>query len=77
MKGGTLISASAIPIARISSVQFSPLTDWVVGGDMRDDSAEILFQTFLQQALVNGFGMSTRTQEDRSASCMLWLRGKG
>ena len=41
-----------------SSVQFSPLTDWVVGGGgggMRDDSAELLFQSFLQEALVSSF----------------------
>ena len=38
------------------SVQFSPLTDWVVWGDMRDDSAEILFQCFLQTALVSSSG---------------------
>ena len=30
-------------------VQFSPLTVWVVGGNMRDDSAEILFQSFLRE----------------------------
>ena len=41
----------------MSSVQFSPLTDRVVGGDMRDDSAEILFQSFLQEALVSSSGM--------------------
>ena len=38
----------------ISSVQFSPLTD---SGGMRDNSAEILFQTFLQDALVSSSGM--------------------
>ena len=45
-----------IVVAQFSSVQFSPLTDWVVGGDMRDDSAEILFQSFLQEALENSSG---------------------
>ena len=40
-----------------SSLQFSPLIDWVVGGDMRDDSAEILFQSFLQEALVSSSGI--------------------
>ena len=39
------------------SVQFCPLTDWVVVGDMRDDSAEILSQSFLQEALVSSSGM--------------------
>ena len=38
---------------QFSSVQFSPLTDWVTGGrgGMWDDSAEILSQSFLQEAL--------------------------
>ena len=45
----------------ISSVLFSPLTDWIVGGaeggggGMKDDTAEILFQSFLQEALVSSF----------------------
>ena len=39
------------------NVQFSPLTDRVVGGDMRDCSAEILFQSFLRDALVSSSGM--------------------
>ena len=30
----------------ITPVQFSPLTDWVGGGGVRNDSAEILFQSF-------------------------------
>ena len=42
---------------QISSVHCSPLTDWVVRGDMRDDSAEILFQSFLQKALVSSSGL--------------------
>ena len=42
---------------QFSSVQINPLTDWVVGGDMGDESAEILFQSFLQEALVNSSGM--------------------
>ena len=33
------------------------MTDWVVRGDMRDDSAEILFQSFLQKAFENSSGM--------------------
>ena len=41
------------------SVQFSPLTYWVVRGDMKDDSAQILFQSFLQEALVSSFGRGT------------------
>ena len=36
--------------------KFSPLTDWVTG-DIRDDSAEILFQPFLQEAIVSISGM--------------------
>ena len=44
-------------IPEFSSVQINPLTDWVVGGDMGDESAEILFQSFLQEALVNSSGM--------------------
>ena len=35
----------------VSSVQFSPLTNWVVGMDMRNDSEEVLVQSFLQEAL--------------------------
>ena len=35
----------------LQRVQFSPLTDWVVGGNMRDNSAESLFQSFLQMRL--------------------------
>ena len=41
-------------------VQFSPLTDLVVGGgrgDMRDDSAEIFVQSFLREAIVSSSGM--------------------
>ena len=39
-------------------VLFSPSTDWVVGGDMKHDSAKILFQFFfLQEAIVNSSGM--------------------
>ena len=34
-------------------VQFSPLTDWVVGRDMEDDSVEILVQSLLQEAIVS------------------------
>ena len=36
---------------------FSPLTDWVVEAELRDNSAEVLFQSFLQEALVDSFGM--------------------
>ena len=43
---------------KYSSVQFSPLTDWVVRGDMMDDSAEILFQSFLQEQFLHGQGRS-------------------
>ena len=43
-----------------SSAQFSHFTDWVVGvegGGGEGHSAEILFQSFLQEALVSGSGM--------------------
>ena len=36
------------------SVHFSPLTD---SSGRLDDSAEILFQSFLQEAVVNSYGM--------------------
>ena len=48
------------PRPRSGSVQFSLSTDLVVGevvGDLRDDSAEILFQSFLQMALVSSSGV--------------------
>ena len=44
---------------RTSSVQLGPLTSWVVGGGkgggevMMDSSTEILFQSFLQKAVVS------------------------
>ena len=37
--------------------QFSSLADWVIGGNMRDDPAEILSQSFLQEAIVSSSGM--------------------
>ena len=43
-----------------SPVQFSPLTSWVImggGGYSRDNSAEIPFQSFLQDTLVSSSGM--------------------
>ena len=45
-----------------SSVQFSPVTSWVINGDIRDYSAEILLQSFLQEPLwaaVTWSGIST------------------
>ena len=42
----------------INSLQFSPLTHWIVEADMRNDSAEILFQSFLQEAFVSSSGMA-------------------
>ena len=51
---GTL---TGLEIGKFHSLRFSPLTDWVVGGNMTDDSAEILFQSFLQEALVSSPGM--------------------
>ena len=58
------------PSLAFSSGHFSPVTDWVIwggGGGMRDDSAEILFQSFLQEALVSSSGM------DRYVHCLtLW-----
>ena len=46
---------------KTSSVQFSPLSERRLGrrGDMRDVSAVILFQSFLQEALVSSYGMSS------------------
>ena len=42
------------------AVQITPLTDWVTGGGgggcIRNDSEEILFQSFLQGALVSSSG---------------------
>ena len=36
----------------LSLEQVSPVTDWVLGGTrMRDDSAEILFQSLTQKAV--------------------------
>ena len=37
-------------------IQFNPFTDRVVGGDMRDDSPEILFQLSLWEAIVSSSG---------------------
>ena len=44
-------------------VQFSPLSNWVVGGDIMDESAEILFQSFLQGALVSTSGTGHKTND--------------
>ena len=44
-------------LIQFSSVQLNSLTDWVPGGDMRDGSAENLFQSFLQEALISSSGM--------------------
>ena len=46
----------------ISQVQFSSVQSFGrlghrLGGDMKDDSAEILFQSFLQEVLVSSSGM--------------------
>ena len=41
---------------RDTHILFSPLTDLVVVGELRDDKAEILFQSFLQEALVSSSG---------------------
>ena len=35
------------PLIPVRQVQFSPVTDWVGGGDMKQDSPEVLFQSFL------------------------------
>ena len=40
------------------SVHFSPLTDWFVEENMTDDSAEILFKSFMQEAVMSSSSMS-------------------
>ena len=43
-----------------SSVQFSSVPDWLGHrGEMKDDSAEILFQSFLQEAVVSSSDMGS------------------
>ena len=42
------------------------MTDWVVVGDMRDDSAEILSRSFLQEALVSSSDMG---RDVHSSTC--------
>ena len=60
--GGFRLAKAISAEGRRSTVQFSSiqsLTDWVMGGrggDMKDDSAESLFQSVLQEALVSGSG---------------------
>ena len=44
---------------RDCSVQFSPLAGLGRWRDMRDDSAEILFQSFMLEALVNRSAMDS------------------
>ena len=44
-------------LCQLSLVQFSPLTDWVRRADMKNDSAEILFQRCLQEAIVSNPGI--------------------
>ena len=50
-------------LSRGKPVQFSPFTDWGRRGDVKDDSAEIVFQSsFLQKIIAAGLawaGMST------------------
>ena len=38
------------------TVQFNPLTDLGGGGELTDNSAEVLSQPFLQEAIVNSSG---------------------
>ena len=45
------------PCAIPCPFQLSPFTTWVGGGKMTDDSAEILLQSFLQEATVSSSGM--------------------
>ena len=59
------------------SVHFSPLTDWVMGGGyMRNDSAEVLFQSFLQEARVSSSGVGkdvhTLTVSIQHYRCRPW-----
>ena len=46
------------PVTSYLSVQFSPVPwiYWVVEGDIREDSAKILFQSFSQEAIVSSSG---------------------
>ena len=56
-KSGTKNTTTSRHRSNISSLQLGPVTDWVVGGDMRDDSAESPFLPFLHEAIVNSSGM--------------------
>ena len=44
-----------LSLTSFSLVQFSPVTDWGIR-DMTGDSAEILFGSFLQKAIVSSSG---------------------
>ena len=63
---------TTLGVETFTSVQFSPLTVWIVGVDMRNDSAEILFQSFLQEALVSSSGMGRDVETYRSPSPSAW-----
>ena len=55
-------------------VQFSPMTDFLIRENMRDDSAEILFQSFLQEALVSSSGNASASAL-RVHPCIVCLLG--
>ena len=56
----------------MASVLISPLTNQVVG-DMRNDSAEILFQLLLQEAIVNSSVMGRTTNSNKTAYVLFYI----
>ena len=72
-----MITFSYIRIQRKQQVQFSPLTSLVIREDLKDNSAEILFQSFLQEALVSSSGMGRDVQEMEDYVLSNFLEGGG
>ena len=73
---GCILSVFAVSLTRISSVQsLDRLGRWK---DTMDDSAEILFQSFLQEALVSSPGMGRDVHSLMLSIlhflCRLWCR---
>ena len=71
------LNRAALSVKDSLHIQFSPSTDWVFGcgaggggGGLRDDLAEILFQTFLREALVNKSGMGRNAGMSRLWWCV-------